>query len=167
MRFSYLNSIYANILRECWIRDESNSRILAKLKWIYSIRIPPNFQTAMYYFAGVTYTVSKLVYNVQFSLNRLIAAVLLKNGVYYMYVHLPVYTKDIWLGPLFALPIYMNGMSLLSDARPCQIRAHYPPPCRPVRNPARGGYQVGPSKRSARVYHSIYGNNILSSDYWI
>ena len=33
MMFSYLNSIHANISRECWIREGSNSRILAKIKF--------------------------------------------------------------------------------------------------------------------------------------
>ena len=33
MRLSYVNLIKAHILRECWIREGSNSRILAKIKF--------------------------------------------------------------------------------------------------------------------------------------
>ena len=41
MMFSYLNFKYANILWECWIREGSNSRILAKIKFS---RIKVNLQ---------------------------------------------------------------------------------------------------------------------------
>ena len=56
-------------------------------------------------FTGVANKVSKLVYNVPFFLDRLLAAVLLKNGVYYMYVHLPVYTEDMIRSPFHAAHI--------------------------------------------------------------
>ena len=41
--FSYVNFIYENISRECWIRERSNSRILAKIKFsqlIVNLQLP-------------------------------------------------------------------------------------------------------------------------------
>ena len=44
----------------------------------------------------------------------------------------------------------MNGRGLLSDARPYQVRAHYPPTCRIVPTPVEVGTKLGQASASPR-----------------
>ena len=104
----------------------------------------------------------KLVYNV--FLNRLLVAVLLKNGAYYMYVHLPVYAEDNMIGSPFhaAHIIYEcegSTFGRTSIPSPCPLSPSLPPRSQPRPR----SVPSWPGKRSAPVYQSIHDNNVLSS----